>query len=136
MPFSNAIKLHQTTPPREKTRPPGRRILLCVVASASPYWRRIQRALDHVAQHLEEPIHLQDLAKAAAFSEHHFHRIFRAVMDETVGEYITRQRLQTAALMLAYHHDLSVTTIGLACGYSSPSNSSKAFYKFFGVSPS
>jgi hypothetical protein len=44
--------------------------------------------------------------------------------------------MQTAALMLAYHVDLSITEIGLACGYSSTSNFSKAFSRFFGVSPS
>ena len=76
------------------------------------------------------------MAKAAAFSEHHFHRIFRATMDETVGQYITRTRLEAAALMLAYRRDLSVTRIGYACGYSSTSNFSKAFSAFFGVSPS
>jgi AraC family transcriptional regulator len=102
----------------------------------SGYWRRIQRALDYIAANLDQPIQLADVAKAAAFSEYHFHRIFRAVMDETVGEYVTRQRMQTAALMLAYHEDLSVTQIALACGYSSSSNFSKAFSRFFGVSPS
>src|SRR5690606_10509249 len=101
--------------------------------AASDYWRRIQRALDYIAAHLDQPIRLADVARAAALSEHHFHRIFRAVMDETVGEYLTRQRMQTAALMLAYHDDLSVTEIGLACGYSSSSNFSKAFSRFFGV---
>jgi AraC family transcriptional regulator len=102
----------------------------------SGYWRRIQRALDYIAANLDQPIQLADVAKAAAFSEYHFHRIFRAVMDETVGEYLTRQRMQTAALMLAYHGDRSITEIGLACGYSSSSNFSKAFSRFFGVSPS
>jgi AraC-like DNA-binding protein/DNA gyrase inhibitor GyrI len=103
---------------------------------SSGYWRQIQRALDYIGANLDQPIRLADVARAAAFSEHHFHRIFRAVMDETVGEYVTRQRLQTAALMLAYHDDLSITEIGLACGYSSTSNFSKAFSRFFGVSPS
>jgi AraC family transcriptional regulator len=102
----------------------------------SGYWRRIQRSLDYIAAHLDQPIQLADVAKAAAFSEYHFHRIFRAVMDETVGEYVTRQRMQTAALMLAYHEDLSITEVALACGYSSSSNFSKAFSRFFGVSPS
>lgn len=104
--------------------------------SPSGYWRRIQRALDYIAANLDQPIRLADVASAAAFSEHHFHRIFRAVMDETVGEYVTRQRMQTAALMLAYHDDRSITEIGFAVGYSSTSNFSKAFSRFFGVSPS
>ncbi len=89
-----------------------------------------------MAANLGRPIRLSEVARAASFSEYHFHRIFRSVMGETVGQYITRQRLETAALMLAYHDDLSVTDIGFACGYSSTANFSKAFSAFFGVSPS
>ncbi len=110
-----------------------------VVAGPNPqmiYRQRIARALDYIRAHLDEPIRLADVARAAAFSEYHFHRIFRAVMDETVGRYITRKRMETAALMLAYHADRTVTEIGFACGYSSTANFSRAFSTYFGVSPS
>jgi len=100
------------------------------------YRQRIQRALEYIATNLHRPILLSEVAKAAAFSEHHFHRIFRSMMDETVGQFITRNRMETAALMLAYQEDCSVTEIGFACGYSSTANFSKAFTSYFGVSPS
>jgi AraC family transcriptional regulator len=69
-------------------------------------------------------------------SEFHFHRVFAAVMQESVGEFITRHRLETAALRLAYHPWASVTQIALESGYSSTANFSKAFAAYFGCRPS
>ena len=100
------------------------------------YRQRIQRALEYIAANLHRPIRLSEVAKVAAFSEHHFHRIFRAMMDETLGQFITRKRMETAAQMLAYQEDRSITDIGFACGYSSTANFSKAFAAYFGTSPS
>ncbi len=77
-----------------------------------------------------------EVARAAALSEFHFHRVFAAVMGEPAGAFITRKRLETAALMLAYHPFRSVTDVALSVGYSSTANFSKAFSAFFGQSPS
>jgi len=96
----------------------------------------VQRALAFIAENLHRAITLQEVAKVAGISPFYFHRIFGAVMGETVGEFITRQRLETAALMLAYHPGKSVTEIGYATGYSSTANFSKAFSAYFGVRPS
>ncbi|MBL4633820.1 MAG: AraC family transcriptional regulator [Kofleriaceae bacterium] len=100
------------------------------------YRQRVQRALEFIRSNLARPIRTAEIAKAASFSEYHFHRIFRSLMGETVGHFVTRHRLESAARMLAYQDDLSVTEIGLACGYSSSANFSKAFSSFFGISPS
>lgn len=99
-------------------------------------WRpHVERALAYIAARLGEPLRLRDVAREARLSEFHFHRIFRAVMGEPVGQFITRRRLESGALMLAYHPQVSVTEIALRCGYSSVSNFSKAFSAWFGVSP-
>jgi AraC family transcriptional regulator len=100
------------------------------------YRPHVERALRYIADHLERPLSVAEVAKAARLSEFHFHRIFSAVMAEPVGRYITRKRLEVAALRLAYEPDRSVTEIGYSCGYSSTSNFTKAFAAYFGVSPS
>lgn len=96
---------------------------------------RLERALAFIAANLDRPLSVAEVAKVAALSEFHFHRVFAAVMSESVGEFITRKRLETAALMLAYHPARSVTDIALAAGYSSTANFSKAFSGFFGCRP-
>lgn len=103
---------------------------------SSDYAHRVERAMLFVLDNLEEPLPLVRVAQAAGLSKYYFHRIFAASAGETVGHFITRKRLQTAALRLAYELDRDVTEIALASGYSSPSNFSKAFSGFYGLSPS
>jgi AraC family transcriptional regulator len=98
--------------------------------------RRIEVALRWIAEHLEGPLTVKEVARAARLSEFHFHRLFSAHVGEPVGRWVTRRRLEVAALRLAYEPDRSITEIALASGYSSPSNFAKAFTGYFGCSPS
>ncbi len=100
------------------------------------YRNRIQQAVKYICHNLDGPLALEEVAKAASFSEYHFHRIFSGFMDETLGNYISRKRLEQGAGLLAYRPDISITDIALRCGYSSSSNFSKAFSLHFGYSPS
>jgi AraC family transcriptional regulator len=97
---------------------------------------RLERALRYIEEHLAEPLPLAEVARASHLSPFHFHRMFRASVGEPVGRYITRRRLERAALRLAYEPDAPVTEIALEVGYSSISNFSKAFRLQFGCAPS
>lgn len=96
----------------------------------------IERALRFIGDNLERPLTVSQVARAAHLSEFHFHRVFHATVGEPIGRFVTRRRLELAALRLAYEPDRSVTDIALSSGYSSSSNFSKAFSAFFGCSPS
>ncbi|HEX5658432.1 MAG TPA: AraC family transcriptional regulator [Polyangiales bacterium] len=96
----------------------------------------IERALRFIAAHLDRPLRAAEVARAAHLSEFHLHRVFHAEVGESLGRFITRRRLEQAALRLAYEPDVPITEIALGSGYSSSSNFSKAFSAFFGVSPS
>src|SRR5262245_7341532 len=95
----------------------------------------LQRALRFIGENLDRSLSVAEIARAAHLSEFHLHRVFHAALGESIGRFITRRRLETAALRLAYEPDLSVTEIALSSGYSSSSNFSKAFSAYFGVSP-
>jgi AraC-like DNA-binding protein len=45
--------------------------------------------------------------------------VFHATLGESIGRFITRRRLELAALRLAYEPDATITAIALDCGYSS-----------------
>lgn len=68
-------------------------------------------------------------------SPYHFHRVFTAEVGEPLGRFVTRRRLEEAALRIAYTSH-SITEIALSSGYSSSSNFTKAFGVHFGCSPS
>lgn len=103
--------------------------------SAQEYQKRINKALTYIRDNLDKPLSLSEVAREACFSEFHFHRIFSALMHEKLGEYITRKRLEKAAIKLAYTPSLKVSTIAEEYGYASVSSFSKAFNEWFGCRP-
>lgn len=101
----------------------------------SAYFERIYRVLAHINLHLDEELRLEKLASLAHFSPYHFHKIMRAYLGESLGSYIIRVRLETAASLLVYSGD-SISDIAYRIGYDSPASFTKAFQKRFGTSPS
>lgn len=76
----------------------------------------MERALCFIADHLEEPMVVADVARAAGLSEYYLHRVFREAVGETIGRFVMRRRLETAALRLAYQRDRSISDIALSSG--------------------
>ena len=62
--------------------------------------RRILASIEFIEANLERDLSLQEVARRAAFSMYHFHRIFRAMLGVPVGEYIRRRRLTRAGQRL------------------------------------
>ncbi|MEZ4701677.1 MAG: GyrI-like domain-containing protein [Rhodothermales bacterium] len=99
------------------------------------YARRMHRVLAHIDRHLDAPLDVHTLAGVAHFSPFHFHRLFTALMGETVGDYLRRRRLEVAAQRLAVQPSLSVLQAALAVGFGSAEAFARAFKARFGVSP-
>ena len=106
------------------------------VDSRADYVARVNRALDHVLDHLAEPLPLEVVARAAGFSPFHFHRVFKARMGETLREFVGRQRLERALTLMSRRPTRSLTEIALECGFASSSDFSRAFRQRYGVAPS
>jgi len=75
--------------------------------------------VDHIHAHLAEELLLVALARVAAFSPFHFHRVFRAVTGETLFAFIQRLRLERSAGVLLAASDLSVLEVALDHGFAS-----------------
>ena len=99
------------------------------------YVERVNLAIDHVVSHLGEPLRLADVARAALLSPFHFHRVFQALVGETLAEFVKRLRLERALVTMAHAPRSSLTTIALACGFSSSSDFSRCFKQRFGRPP-
>ncbi|MFZ6742609.1 helix-turn-helix domain-containing protein [Undibacterium sp. JH2W] len=100
------------------------------------YARRLNRVLDHIDQHLDASLELEQLAEIAHFSRFHFHRVFAAWMGETLGDYARRRRLETAAWRLCCDMQASILDIALACGFASGEAFARAFKIRFDCTPS
>ncbi len=99
------------------------------------YQARVNRAIDHITANLDQPLPLEDVAKVACFSPYHFHRIFRALVGETLGQFIKRVRLERALYLLSHRPGTRFTEVALTCGFSSSSDFSRSFKAHFGVPP-
>jgi AraC family transcriptional regulator len=106
------------------------------IATTATYVERINRAIDHVVNHLQEPLRLRDLSRAAMLSPFHFHRLFQALVGPTPAEFVKRLRLERALGLMARSRAPSLTAIALACGFSSSSDFSRCFKQRFKVPPS
>jgi len=100
------------------------------------YKRRVNLALEYIHESLDGNIQLDDVANISHFSRYHFHRIFHALVGETVNDYVIRKRMEKAAYRLLGKSDLNITDVALLGGFSSSANFSKAFKLYFGISPS
>jgi AraC family transcriptional regulator len=101
----------------------------------STYIARINRVIDHIDAHLADPLDLETLAAVAHFSAFHFHRIFRTMTGETLGDWVRRRRLEIAAGRLVSSPGTSATRIALDVGFASPEVFTRAFRAYFGVTP-
>lgn len=100
------------------------------------YAARINRVVDYIEAHLGEDLSLETLAEVAHFSRFHFHRIFHAMMGETLNQFIHRLRLQKAAAWLVYYPKKTITEIALDCGFSGPAAFARAFKNKYQMSAS
>jgi AraC family transcriptional regulator len=99
------------------------------------YELAVQKAVERVVSDLDQALDLRALARAAALSPFHFHRIFRGMLGETPLELHRRLRMERAAWQL-YHDDLPVTAIAFAAGYETHESFTRAFRTHYDCSPS
>ena len=98
------------------------------------YETRLGRVLDHIYDHLDEPLDIDRLAEIACMSPYHWHRIFQAMYGETVAMTVRRLRLHRAAGYLA-NGSMPIGEIAERSGYSSLQSFSRTFRAVFGIPP-
>ncbi|MFT7616853.1 MAG: AraC family transcriptional regulator [Planctomycetota bacterium] len=104
--------------------------------SPPDYVLRVNWAIDFILENLQAPLKLDDIAKVACFSPFHFHRVFKALLGETLSDFITRVRLERAIRIMSFDKNKSMTQVALTCGLGSSSNFSRVFKQQYGVPPS
>lgn len=96
---------------------------------------RINDVLFYIHQDIARELPAKRLAEVAAYSEQHFHRLFKEVVGESIHQYIRRTRMEYAANLLMFDSQSSVLQIGNKCGFNSVSSFSRAFKATFALSP-
>ncbi len=98
------------------------------------YRAQLTRVTAHIHDRLAEPLDLAELAVVADLSPYHWHRIYHALIGETVAATVRRVRLHRASGYLA-QTALTVTEIARRCGYPNAQSFTRAFRQSFGQNP-
>ena len=96
---------------------------------------RINKAILFIENNLSKKLVLSTISKEAYFSPFHFHRIFSVVVGETVNNFIVRKRIEKSAGFFLYQKEIPITEVSEIVGFTSLSSFSRAFKKFYGISP-
>ena len=96
-----------------------------------------ERARAYIGRHVRDAdLSVEKIAAALGCSKRYLHLVFNAG-DETISEYVWRQRLEGCRAELGDPaHGLTLTETAYAWGFNSSAHFSRAFKARYGVSPS
>lgn len=93
----------------------------------------VEEVSRYIAEHIAEPILVEELAERVHMSKYHFLRKFKELTGMTVHTFITSKRLIKACEGLK--DGWSITQVYQSCGFSDYSSFLRNFKNTFGVSP-
>jgi AraC family transcriptional regulator len=93
---------------------------------------QVKEYIDH---HINQAIHLADLAKLLSMSDFYFSRSFKESTGLNFSHFLIQQRLQKAVGLLA-NNSLSLKIISELCGFGTQSHFSDTFHRHLKICPS
>ncbi|MCO6409161.1 AraC family transcriptional regulator [Hoeflea alexandrii] len=103
-------------------------------ATQQSYRDRLDRVTAYLHANVESDIDIVSLSNVACLSSYHWHRIYTAMVGETVAATLRRLRLQRAADRLA-NSDMKISDISKLAQYRSQDAFSRAFRDAYGKTP-
>jgi AraC-like DNA-binding protein len=94
----------------------------------------LNKSLQYMDTHFSEGITVSDVVEVAGVHRSHLHSEFNHRFGISPRQYLIRLRMERAVEMLK-QQPLSITEISLSLGYSDLYTFSRAFYNFYGTSP-
>ena len=98
------------------------------------YAQRLDPVLRWLASNPDADLDLHQLADLACLSPYHFHRVYRAMIGETVNATVQRIRMHRAAVALA-GTQAPLRDVAQRAGYESDAAFNRAFGAVFGIPP-
>lgn len=95
----------------------------------------LRTILKLMESNIEEPLEIDDLARFAQVSRRQIDRLFQCHMKTTPSRYYLELRI-TRARRLLLQTNAPITTVAIACGFTSAPHFSRCYRDFFGISPS
>ena len=95
---------------------------------------KLARVIEFMESHIEDPISPADLANEVNMSTRQLERLFRRYLNRSPKRYYMELRLERARALLM-QTDMSVISVALATGFTSPSHFSKCYRAHYSTTP-
>lgn len=95
---------------------------------------KMNQAMAYIEDHLQDKIDYKTLASYMSVTENEFRRLFSFITQIPLSEYIRNRRLCQAGLDLK--ENMKIIDVAMAYGYESTTAFSRAFKRFYGLTPS
>ena len=92
------------------------------------------KARAYIAEHLGEPLSLEQVSRAANMSAFYFCKVFKAATGLTFTHYVARARIERTKQMLLNPHT-RISEAAYEAGFQSLSQFNRVFRRFAGESP-
>ncbi|MCD4757008.1 MAG: AraC family transcriptional regulator [Arcobacteraceae bacterium] len=96
---------------------------------------KVYQTILYINDNLFDLIFIEDLAKSVNMSISSFHKHFKTITSVSPLKYIKIQRLQKAKSLMV-SENMDITGASFSVGYQSPSQFSREYTSYFGISPS
>ncbi|MGH1377965.1 MAG: AraC family transcriptional regulator [Alphaproteobacteria bacterium] len=107
---------------------------LYALTQHNTHYTNIAKSISYIRGNYTQPITVDELANHAGMSTSVFHRSFKEITGNSPVQYIKKIRLTTAKSLIV-HDSMAANLAANKVGYESPSQFSREFKKYFGVSP-
>lgn len=97
-------------------------------------WEAIQKTLNHIEQHVDEEIQIEELAEIAALSLFYYQRLFTRLVKKPVREYIKLRRLARVCGPLRDKGN-RIIDVAMTYGFGSHETFTRAFKDTYGITP-
>jgi len=94
----------------------------------------VNKARAFIAEHLGEPMSLEQVARAASMSAFYFCKVFKAATGLTFTDYIARARIEKTKQLLLHPHT-RISEAAFEAGFQSLSQFNRVFRRVAGESP-
>ena len=95
---------------------------------------RLRRIRELVQAKMEDELSLNEMAESVGLSTAHFARMFRKSTGQTPHQFVLRQRLERAKVMLCAP-DARVLDVAVACGFKTQQHFAQVFRDVWGITP-
>ena len=95
---------------------------------------QLRLVIDYIHDHLDQELSLEELAAIAQLSAYHFCRSFKRSTGFTPHQYVIRQRVERAKLLLKDGR-MGISEVAIACGFTHQSHLNRHFKQLTGVTP-